>query len=113
MVWNTKFSQIAFATLLLICLLDMPYGYYEFVRFAGMVVFGVLAYTERKNKAWMVFWGASALLINPFIKIHLGRTIWNILDVIWAVVLIMGLFIRKDNKEIEKNIDNKEEKVSS
>ena len=77
------------AVTLLICLLDMPYGYYQLVRLLGMVMFAVLAYSERqKNQIWFIVWISSALLINPIFKISLGREIWNIIDVIWAVLLV-------------------------
>lgn len=86
--------KIALSILFLLCLLDWNYGYYQFVRFVGMVGFGVLAYQERakKDKTWFVIWLVSALLINPFVKVALGRTIWNIIDVIWAVLLILSVY---------------------
>ena len=81
--------KITLSILLLLCLLDWSYGYYQFVRFVGMIGFGVLAYQEKNktDKTWFIIWLASALLINPFIKVALGRTIWNIIDVIWAILL--------------------------
>jgi hypothetical protein len=36
--------KIILAILFFICLADMPYGYFEFVRFAGLVGFAILAY---------------------------------------------------------------------
>lgn len=85
-----KIANVTFAIALLACLLDMPYGYYQLVRFVGMVFFGSLAYNhlEDENKGWFVFWLASAILINPIFKISLGREIWNVVDVTWAVVLV-------------------------
>jgi len=72
----------------------MPYGYFQLVRFIGMIIFSVLGYFayENKEKTFMVIWFASAILINPIFKISLGRTIWNVVDVVWAVVLIGSLF---------------------
>lgn len=74
----------------------MPYGYYEAVRFAGMLGFVVLAYfSYKENKHIEVFtYIALALLFQPFIKVALGRTIWNVMDVIVAVCLIVSLFIK-------------------
>lgn len=63
------------------CLLPMPYSYFQLVRVLGMT--GSLSRTER---------------INPLFKIALGRTVWNIVDVIWAVILIGSVFY--DNKRI-------------
>lgn len=85
-----KILLIIMAALLLICLADMPYGYYQIVRFIAMVVFVYLAYEYYKlNKVEISYTlVALSLLFQPFFKISLGRTIWNIVDVIVAIVLI-------------------------
>jgi len=89
------FGKLLITIALLICLLDMPYGYYQLVRFLSMIFFGILAisYYNEKQSGWMYFYGASAILLNPIIKIALGRTIWNIVDVVLAVVIIIDLII--------------------
>jgi hypothetical protein len=88
--------KIIFIILLLVCLLDMPYGYYQFVRFIVMIGFGLLAFENyQKNQTWFVIWISSVLLINPFFKIALGRDIWNIVDVIWAVLLVVSIILNK------------------
>lgn len=86
--------KIITALLFLICLLDMPYGYYQFVRFWGMAVFIWLFYVDRHkaNKTYYYLWMVSAVLINPIVKISLGREIWNTLDVVWAVLLIISIW---------------------
>ena len=91
-----KAIKIILSILFLVCLLDMPYGYYQFVRFIGMVGFGLLAFENyQKNQTWFVIWISSALLINPFFKIALGRDMWNIIDLIWAVLLIVSMILIK------------------
>jgi hypothetical protein len=40
-----------------------------------------------------------AVLFQPFIKISLGRELWNIVDVSVAVALLISLFLRKDKVE--------------
>ncbi|MPM04915.1 hypothetical protein SDC9_51196 [bioreactor metagenome] len=92
--------KIVLSILFLVCLLDMPYGYFQLVRFLGMVGFAILAYnTYQKNQTWFVIWLASAILINPIFKISLGREIWNIVDVIWAILLIASIFIKQTKTE--------------
>ena len=90
--------KIILAILLFLCLADMPYGYYQFVRFTAMVGFAILAYqsSESENKTFVIVYGAMALLFQPFFKIALGRELWNVVDVIIAVGLIVSLFIGKD-----------------
>ena len=82
--------KLVIAILLLLCLADMPYGFYELVRFASAAAFTYLSYDYFKSKKdglGFVF-AALALLFQPFFKIALGRTIWNLVDLLVAVVLI-------------------------
>lgn len=86
-----KYLYLILSAILLLCLLPMPYGFYTFVRFVSMVAFGVMAYryyTQHKMALTITF-GALALLFQPFIKVALGRTMWNIVDVIVAALLIV------------------------
>ena len=85
-----KYLYLILSAILLVCLRPMPYGYYTFVRFVSMVAFGVMAYryyTQHKMALTITF-ASLALLFQPFIKIALGRTMWNIVDVIVAILLV-------------------------
>jgi hypothetical protein len=77
--------------LLLACLLPMPYGYYQLVRVVASAAFAFLAYQERENSLLWVFVGL-ALLFQPFEKIALGRSLWNVVDV--AVAVFLGWYGR-------------------
>jgi asparagine N-glycosylation enzyme membrane subunit Stt3 len=61
------------------------------VRFAAMVGFTYLGYyakeQNRKNEVFIYI--VLALLFQPFIKIALGRIIWNIVDLITGVGLLI------------------------
>ena len=95
-----KIINIVLAVLLLLCLALMPYGYYQLVRFVAMVAFALMAYkyyVEKKNELAITF-GALALLFQPFVKVALGRIMWNVVDVIVAILLI-ALYLR-DGKEV-------------
>ena len=116
---------IILSVLLLLCLAPMPYGYYQLVRFIAMTVFGVLAwlfYTTRNTPglcapeeqkehikddsttilskvSMAIVFGALALLFQPFLKITLGRIVWNVVDVIVAgMLIIMWLNLRISDK---------------
>jgi multisubunit Na+/H+ antiporter MnhB subunit len=80
----------------------MPYGFYQFLRFAAMVGFVYLAYSanEQGNKNEVFVYIALAILFQPFIKIALGRTIWNSVDVLVGIGLLLSLVIRKDIKKL-------------
>ena len=94
------FLKIILAIFFIGCLFEMNYGYYQLVRFLGMVGFGILAIlTFEKNKIWFIIWLSSAILINPIFKIAIGREIWKIVDIIWAILLIVSIFIKTGNKK--------------
>ncbi len=82
------------------CLLDMPYGYYQFVRFTALIGFVVLAYqaNQKKKQTETIVYGVLALLFQPFFKVSLGRDIWNVLDVILGIGLLLSLFKKKKNE---------------
>lgn len=74
----------------------MPYGFYQFVRFVALVGFGILALKAKEGdkKVEMYAYGLLALLFQPFFKIALGRTIWNIVDVIVCITLVISLVLK-------------------
>ena len=82
--------KLILAALLLLCLAPMPYGYYQFIRLASMIVFTIMAYQyfEREKMPLAITFGGLALLFQPFIKIALGRTMWNVVDVVVAIGLV-------------------------
>jgi len=92
--------KIALAVLLLICLFHMPYGYYQLLRYIAVVGFAILAYYEyeRKNVPLVIVFVALAFLFQPYANIPMGTQVWNIIDVVVAVGLIVTLFLRKHQK---------------
>ncbi len=98
-----KHIYLFLAAMMLLCLAPMPYGYFQLVRFVAMIVFGLMAYRYYQNQKMVATWvfGALALLFQPIYKIALGRVVWNLVDVIVALLLI-ALFVmewRKSNKD--------------
>ena len=94
-----KSIEITLAVLLILWLAPMPYGYYQLVRFMAMVVFSIMAfnyYKEKKNELSIMF-GALALLFQPFLKVALGRMMWNVVDVAIALLIIALYWKEKMN----------------
>ena len=101
-----KHIYLFLAAMLLLCLAPMPYGYFMLVRFVMMVAFGWMAYRYYLNQKTIAMWvfGALALLFQPIYKIALGRTVWNVVDVVVALLLI-AMFVlewRRGTKEYVK-----------
>jgi hypothetical protein len=90
------FIRIVLAILFFICWADMPYGYYQFVRFAGLIGFTVLAYqaNQLRRPNEMIIYVVLAILFQPFLKIALGRQLWNVVDVVVGTGLLISLYIK-------------------
>ena len=89
--------KIALAILFFLCLLDMPYGYFQLVRFAALIGFLILAFkaNEQGQKVEAIIFVCLAILFQPLVKIALGREIWNIVDVVVGIILIGSIFFKR------------------
>lgn len=85
-----RYIYLLLAALLLLCLAPMPYGYYQLIRFISMTVFLLIAYRyyEKRMISYAITFVMLSLLFQPFLKIALGRVIWNVVDVITAFLLV-------------------------
>ncbi len=93
--------KVVLAILFFLCLLDMPYGYYQFVRFLALIGFALLAYKsyERQENTMTIVYLCLAILFQPLLKISLGRELWNIIDVIVGIGLIVSIFMKPKLEE--------------
>ena len=97
---TTKVIKLVLAILFFICLLDMPYGYFQLVRFLAMIGFSYLAFIayEANDRTKAYVFTALAILFQPLIKIALGRDIWNIVDVVVGIWLLYLVFKERTDK---------------
>jgi hypothetical protein len=80
----------------------MPYGYYQLVRMIALIGFAILAYQsyEKNRKTEVIIYAGLALLFQPLFKIALGRDIWNVVDVVVGIALIISIFTQpKESKQ--------------
>ncbi|MEI6681945.1 MAG: DUF6804 family protein [Bacteroidota bacterium] len=89
--------KTALAILLAVCLFDMPYGYYQLLRFVAVVGFAILAYYEYERKVipLVILYVALAFLFQPLQKVALGRELWMAVDLVIAVGLVVSILIRR------------------
>lgn len=92
---------------------DMPYAYYQFLRWAVSVsllflIFNAhkqsdeLTKTEKKDGVIATcFFGIIVILFNPIFPIHLNLVIWKIIDVVVLLGLFVILYREKEIKEKE------------
>ena len=90
------FIKLTLSILFLLCLLHLPYGYYQLVRFIALLGFSLLAYFsyQQKQNVLVFVYVALAILFQPLFKIALGRTVWNVVDIMVALFLL-GSIIRE------------------
>ncbi|MDP1621747.1 MAG: hypothetical protein Q8M08_05345 [Bacteroidales bacterium] len=90
-------TKIGLASMMLICLCQLPYGSYQLFRFLFVVGFAILAYYEyeKKNIPMVIVYMGLAVLFQPLAKIPLGRQLWMVVDVTVAVGLVLSVFIKK------------------
>lgn len=102
MINNQFVIKIGLAIFLLLCLFNMPYGFYQLVRFLALIGFGILAYQsyQQNKEIEMIIYVSLALLFQPFFKIALGGDLWNIIDAVVGIGLIISIF---SNREIKDN----------
>ena len=86
--------KIVLSILLLLCLFEWPYAYYQVVRIFASLSFSFLAYQayqDGENKK-LYFYLILLILFQPLLKISLGRVMWNIVDVMLALILLLSVF---------------------
>ncbi|HKK88845.1 MAG TPA: DUF6804 family protein [Saprospiraceae bacterium] len=91
--------KIVLATAFFICLLEMPYGYYQMVRMMALIGFSLLAYWsyEQNDMTAAIIYAALAILFQPIVKIALGRDLWNFVDVLVSIGLLASIYWERKN----------------
>ena len=91
--------KIITSILLLLCLLNMPYGYFHLVRlvsFASFLILAHISYKEMQNNLMYLF-VFFAIIFQPFFKNAIGWQIWNIVDVVVAIIVLGSIFYKEKN----------------
>lgn len=94
----TKSIKIILACLLFLCVLNMPYGYYQFVRIACVLGFSLLAYNSYKNDndfTNVITYVFLVLVFQPFNTVGLNKITWNVIDIVVGIGLLISL--KKEN----------------
>ncbi|MDD5546885.1 MAG: hypothetical protein PHO67_07045 [Candidatus Omnitrophica bacterium] len=76
---------------LFIALGDLPYSYYQLLRFfvCGVGAYGAYLTYQKKEFGWAWVLGIVALLFNPFMKFYFGKEAWRIADLIGGIIFIV------------------------
>ena len=73
---------------------ENPYGYYILLRWVCCPMFAYLAFQafaqEKQGWAWVL--GVTAAIYNPLIRVHLGREIWSIVNLVTIGIAVASIF---------------------
>ncbi len=95
---NMKTLLLICAGLLFIALLDLPMGYYTFLRIVVTMGSAAVVVKERENglNFWVITFGLVAILFNPFIPIYLkDKSVWMIIDILCGIIFLIKSFTIK------------------
>jgi hypothetical protein len=107
---NPRYAAIAVkfivAILLIICLFNMPRGYYQFVRISVFIYCIWLAYIEYFKGVYATAIPAllCAVLFNPIVKFFITKKNWLLIDTALAICLVA--WIVYDIYLLDKPVDN-------
>lgn len=81
--------------MLVIALAPLPYGYYQFLRWA---VCAIAIFIAIKAYTWRSFWatwlfGAIAVLFNPIVPVNLPKATWQPIDAAVALLFWLSIFL--------------------
>jgi len=93
-----NYLKIVLALLSSVCLLDLPYWYFQIFRITAFTLFLLFAYNEQKFDFWVVTWMFFAIIVQPFYKISFGRELWKFIDIFFSIILIYSFFINFKKK---------------
>lgn len=82
--------------LLLIAILDMPYGYYQILRWIICGYALTIAYNNHKEEIYnlsTILFGLWAITYNPIAPIHFEKDIWIIINLLTAMTLVFKFVI--------------------
>jgi hypothetical protein len=82
---------------LLIGLANIPYGYYQFLRWfvCGIAVYGAYLNYSNKRYIWVWVFGVVALLFNPIFKFYLASGAWKTIYLSSGVLFCIYFGIKK------------------
>jgi hypothetical protein len=109
-LWAMRVSVIArvVAAALLFWALDRhPYGYFQVLR---LVVCGVAVYcaalaAQGRGSNWGWLFVACAAMFNPFVPVHLNRSVWAVIDVLAGLALLLSIWFFREQAHTASEAD--------
>ena len=83
---------IASASLLISVIQGLPYGDFQLLRWliCGSSCYGALLAHEKNKQYWKWLFVCQAVLFNPILPIHLGRSLWLPIDIASSIIFAIS-----------------------
>jgi hypothetical protein len=97
-----KILTLICAAFLLLALMNLPIGYYTFLRIVITISAIAVIVKEFDNgfNFWIISFGIVAILFNPLIPIYLNdKEAWLPIDIIVAILFIVKSLLIKSRKD--------------
>ena len=98
---NRILTTVLIVMLLIAAFVRCPYDYYAVLKFVccgGLGYLAVEAYKAGKQ-GWVWALGVGAAMYNPFFKLHLGKSMWTLVNIATIIMLAVNAWqIRKVKK---------------
>ncbi len=90
--------KLILSGILILSFLKMPYAFYAFSDYILFAGFGWLAYDafERRDHFDVKIYIMVALLYNPFVKFPIPHLLWNIINAVVIIALIINIVFAGD-----------------
>jgi len=101
-----KALSIITALLLFIAVLELPYGYFTFLRIAVTIacIFLIVKEFGLRNYFWCIPFVLIAILFNPLIPVHLyDKDKWMPIDIACGTLFLMKAFLPEGNNKSKKS----------
>ncbi len=79
------------AGLSFLAIIDLPYGYYTFLRIAitSVAIYGIIKEYKGEFDFWIISFAIVAILFNPLIPVHLGdKDMWRVLNLVCGILFL-------------------------
>ena len=93
-----KALSLICAAFLLLALMNLPMGYYTFLRIIVTIGAVVIVVKELENEFnfWVIAFGIMAILFNPLIPVYLqDKEVWMPFDLIASILFIVKVLIKE------------------
>ena len=104
MLKKTFILPLVIAAILFISIAELPYGFYQLMRFIVPILSGIYAvilfYVKEEFTLWMVPSLIAVIMWNPILPIYFDKETWVIIDIIFGIsqLILAGHTYIKDNK---------------